>query len=103
MTKARYDAVKADLSSRIKGLRCTELVGHLESLGFKVKKGSKGNHHTYSHPDLKSFHGSNFDCGHGKNPILKPAYVRRAIAVLEEYESELFPTEESIIQSPSKK
>ena len=80
-----YHAVLANLRSNIVTTKCDILVKLLESLEYKVRKGSAGNHYSYSHPNIKGFHGSNFDCGHGKNPTIKKPYIRIAIRTLESH------------------
>lgn len=61
----------------------------LGQLGFRVRDCGGGNHKAFSHPNLPGFFGGNYNCGHGKNPQLKPTYVRRIIRILEEWEAYL--------------
>lgn len=70
-------------------MRCSELTRELESLGFRVRAGKKGNHKVVSHSGLKDFHGTRFDGGHGADAELKPCYVSQAIKVLESWSDEL--------------
>jgi predicted RNA binding protein YcfA (HicA-like mRNA interferase family) len=95
MAKDLLDTVISDLKNRQKSLRCAELKKHLESLGFDVRKGSSGNHFTFTHPKIRTFFGSNYDCGHGRNPEVLPVYIKKAIKTLETYESELRSESES--------
>lgn len=88
---AAYQAVLAYLGSNLTSTKCDKLVKLLGSLGYAVRKGSSGNHHSYSHPDMKSFYGSNFDCGHGKNPTIKERYIKIAIRTLESHSSYFDP------------
>jgi hypothetical protein len=88
MAKLKYDGIVDQLRARKTTMRCDELVGHLEELGFIVRKGNNGKHHTFSHPKLAEFAG-NFDCGHGRNPQVLPVYIGKVIKQLEKYESEL--------------
>ncbi len=67
---------------------CKEVVRVLGDLGFVVKPGSKGKHHTYTHPRLKGFRAG-FDCGHGRNPDVLPFYVKDIAKNLEEFEGDL--------------
>lgn len=82
------DAIR-QLEESIESLRCEKLVRLLKGLGFAVRKGSRGNHWVYSHRELENFHGSNFDCGHGRNRVIKPVYVRKVIKTLTKYREEL--------------
>lgn len=68
--------------------RCEEVVKILESLGFTVRDTKKG-HKVFKHDGLENFFGSNFNCGHGKNPEVKKAYLRNILRVIEEYEDDL--------------
>jgi hypothetical protein len=77
------------LSREKKSIRCGDVTKLLESLGFVVRDGTKGGHKIYSYFGLGDFHGSSFNCGHGKNPEIKPIYVTNIIDVLNKYESEI--------------
>jgi hypothetical protein len=68
-------------------ITCAALKKMLEDLGFHVTKGTKGNHHRYMHPQLKSFHGAKFDCGH--KATLKPFYPKDVLSTLLELEDDL--------------
>jgi hypothetical protein len=71
-------------------MRCLDVCKNLERLGFVVKKKASGNHKVFNHPSLPDFHGSNFDCGHGKNAQVKSPYIKRNILpVLRRYREEL--------------
>lgn len=61
----------------------------LERLGFEVKDGKRGGHKLFFHDHLPSFTSSSFNCGHGKNPEIKPAYIKKLIRTLREHESDL--------------
>lgn len=93
MAKPRYDDLVQALhqAARAGGenLRCDDLVRMLEGLGFVVTRGSSGNHYTFTHPSIAEFHGGNFNGGSGRNPQLKPVYVRSVLKVLRELEDEL--------------
>lgn len=81
-----YRAVLAELVSNIGSTKCDRLVKLLESLEYKVRKGTSGNHHVYSHPKMKHFYGGDFDCGHGRNPVIeKKVYIRNVIRILESH------------------
>jgi hypothetical protein len=87
MPKASYDEVVNVLKSR--NSTCEDIDKMLSGLGFSVKRRSNGNHHTYTHPELDAFMGSNYDCGHGKNPVPKQQYFRNILKVLKTYETDL--------------
>jgi predicted RNA binding protein YcfA (HicA-like mRNA interferase family) len=84
------------LDSVIKGLRlaaasvkCKDLAKTLTSLGFEVRNGRKSGHKVYVHHGLTTFTTGGYTCGHGKNPEIKPVYVKKVAANLENYKSEL--------------
>jgi hypothetical protein len=87
MAKASYDEVVNQLKRG--NVTCEEIDRLLSGLGFAVSRRANGNHHTYIHPGLGDFFGSNYDCGHGRNPVPKPSYFRNILKVLAKYESEL--------------
>lgn len=70
-------------------MRCAELQGHLEALGFAVRTGRKTGHRIVTHRKLAGFTSTSFSCGHGKNSQIKPAYIRNIRRVLEIYRSEI--------------
>ena len=59
----------------------------LESLGFRVKSGNNGRHHTFSHPEIKDFFGGNYDCGHGARML--PVYAKNVLKILLDLQEEL--------------
>ena len=61
----------------------------LESLGFEVRDGKRGGHKLFFHDGLPDFRSGSFNCGHGKNPEVKPAYITKIINVLETYDESL--------------
>lgn len=77
------------LQASRKSIRCHELVELLESLGFTVRDGKRGGHKVFTHPHLPAFHSASFNCGHGRNPEIKPAYIRNVLRVLDTHEDEL--------------
>lgn len=87
MAKPSYD----DVVNEVKRKRstCAELVSMLEALGFSVRHGNNGNHHTFTHLLLPGFRGGNFDCGHGRDPVPKAPYFTKVVRILEAYEHEL--------------
>jgi hypothetical protein len=87
LAKGSYDDVVNEISAA--KCSCARLADLLRSLGFTVRKGSSGNHQVYSHPCIPPFTGSNYNCGHGKNPTPKPVYFRNICKVLRQYETEL--------------
>lgn len=72
-----------------KALRCKEVIAALESLGFEVRDTNRGGHKVYVHDELDNFYSSSFNCDHGKNPQIKPAYIKKIAKVLKHYEQEL--------------
>jgi hypothetical protein len=87
-----YRDVVARLTAEVATTRCADLVQMLESLGFHVTNRTNGNHRVYYHPELSrvsDFKTANFDCGHGRNPEVRPQYVRNVLRVLRIYEAEI--------------
>jgi predicted RNA binding protein YcfA (HicA-like mRNA interferase family) len=77
------------LGARPAGIRCHELVRLLEGLGFNVQRRRSGGHHTFTHPDLRGFHGSNFNCGHRDTDFIKAGYIRKILRLLNEFQEQL--------------
>jgi hypothetical protein len=70
-------------------LCCEDVKQLLTRLGFDVRDGKLGGHKIYVHQGLPSFHSGSFNCGHGKNPEIKPAYITKIVQVLKQYKNEL--------------
>jgi hypothetical protein len=68
-------------------ITCEEMSKILSDLGFNVKRGANGAHHTFSHPKIKTFFGSNYDCGHGAKML--PVYPKSVLRVLIELQDDL--------------
>ena len=83
------ERVIAELRAARAKTSCGEMARLLKSLGFTVVDRKKPGHKAYFHQGLKNFRGSNYTCGHGKNPDLKTVYVTNVIRVLKKYEGEL--------------
>ena len=84
-----FDTIIRELKSVRANARCNDLSKKLESLGFEVRDGKKGGHKVFVHDHLPSFMSGSFNCGHGKNPEIKPAYIKKIIQTLKEHESDL--------------
>jgi len=70
-------------------IRCRELTKILESLGFEVRNGKKQGHKIFIHHGLEAFTSGGYSCGHGKNPEVKPVYIKRIARLLNQYKTEL--------------
>jgi len=73
---------------RVANLRCQEICDSLVHLGFRVRNGRAG-HRIVSHAGLPDWFGTDFDCGHGQNNTVKPAYVRKLVRILSDLKDEL--------------
>jgi hypothetical protein len=82
-------AAREQLEQAVTSLRCSDLVSILETLGFDVRAGKKSGHKVMTHPGVPGFTSQAFTCGHGKNPEIKPVYVRKVVATLRQFEPEL--------------
>ena len=70
-------------------MRCSAMEDLLVSLGFRVRDGKLGGHKTFSHPQLKFFFGSSYDCGHKTDGVLKLPYVLKVARVIKLHRDEL--------------
>ena len=77
------------LQLRKSSLCCEDVKQLLTSLGFDVRDGKLGGHKIYVYQGLPSFHSGSFNCRHGKNPEIKPAYITKIVQVLKQYKNEL--------------
>ena len=72
----------------LKGMRCSAVRRALEKLKFNVRDAAAG-HRVVSHPGLAGFHGASFNCGHGRDDLVKPIYIRNLVKVLIQWQEEL--------------
>lgn len=70
-------------------LCCKDVTSLLEALGYSVRDGNKGGHKVFTHSGLGEFASSSFNCGHGRNPEIKPAYIGKIIKLVQQYKEEL--------------
>jgi hypothetical protein len=77
------------LKKRKTNLACQEIKNLLEQLGFDVRDGKRGGHKVFTHCGLPLFTSSSFNCGHGRNPEVKPAYIVKINRLLTQYEADL--------------
>jgi len=70
-------------------MRCQDTVGIFDGLGFEVRDGKKQGHKIIFHTGIPGFFSASFTCGHGRNPGIKPAYVRQIRKLLLRYKSEI--------------
>lgn len=87
--KLQISKTITDLQQRKASLCCEEIKGLLVNLGFEVRDGKQGGHKIFVHQGLPSFLSGSFNCGHGKNPEVKPAYIGKIIRVLNQHHEEL--------------
>ncbi len=87
--KLQIEDVKKQLQAHKTNLCCDDVKRILEGLGFEVRDGSKGGHKIFVHAGLPSFYSSSFNCGHGKNPEIKPSYISKIVNILKQYNDEL--------------
>lgn len=89
MSKLIFDQVVDKLSAAKRSIRCDELAEQLTLLGFEVREGKRGGHRVYVHDGLREFTSSSYNCGHGRNPEIKPAYIGDVLKILCRYEAEI--------------
>jgi GT2 family glycosyltransferase len=85
---ARLAHTISQLQAAKSSIRCEELAAYMHDLGFVVRAGDAG-HKVVTHPGLKGFYSASYNCGHGRNPEIKPAYIGKILRILRQYESEL--------------
>ncbi|MEW8426131.1 MAG: type II toxin-antitoxin system HicA family toxin [Candidatus Thiodiazotropha sp.] len=85
----QYDKVLEQLSTGGSSIRCQELADKLISLGFEVRDGKKAGHKVFVHHGMESFTSGGYTCGHGRNPEIKPVYIKKVAKLLRQYETEL--------------
>lgn len=84
-----------DWRHRTAGLRCEEVCTGLRHMGFEVRNGRRGGHKIVTHDRLKDFFGTDFNCGHGRNDVVKEAYIKKLLRVIGEWQDELEGQEQS--------
>jgi len=67
----------------------SHLTTQLIELGFDVRDGKQGGHKIFVHQGLSAFYSGSFNCGHGKNPEIKPAYITKIIQILKQNQEAL--------------
>lgn len=80
-----YQKTLVTLKARKASLCCNEVVKLLEDLGFTVDSKTAG-HKVFTHRGLPEFYSGSFNCGHGKNPEIKPAYITNLLRTLSMHE-----------------
>jgi hypothetical protein len=88
MSGKQFD-ISLSLFQSNRALRCKDVVSELEKLGFEVRDGKRGGHKVFFHGGLSDFRSGSFNCDHGKNPQIKPAYISKVAKTLKMYEQEL--------------
>lgn len=86
---ATVQEVIDEFRARAGSLRCAEVCKALRDLGFDVRGGDGPGHKVVGNSKLAGFHGTNFDCGHGKNAEIKLPYVKHLARVLDQWKSEI--------------
>ena len=54
-----------------------------------VETSKQGGHKIYVHDGLPEFKSASYNCGHGRNPEIKPAYIRNVLRILRQHEAEI--------------
>lgn len=89
MTSDKLKQVLEDLASSGASLKCDDMRRYLEALGFEVRDGTKAGHKIVTHKGLVNFYSTSYTCGHGKNPEIKPPYIRNIRKTLLRHEEEI--------------
>lgn len=85
----KYTTIVETLKNNKTNIRCDELAASLTQLGFEVRDGKKGGHKIFVHDGLQDFYSGGYNCGHGNNPVIKPAYIGKVLNILVQYKDEL--------------
>jgi hypothetical protein len=89
VARQTHKEVVEALTASKASIRCGALAEQLERLGFEVRDGKQGGHKIFVHDGIPGFFSGSYDCGHGKNPEIKPAYIRKVLRILRQYEEEI--------------
>ena len=89
MPSLKFDEVVNQLKAARSSIRCQQMARFLEQLGFEVRDAKKQGHKVFVHGSIESFSGSNYTCGHGRNPEIKSVYVSKVLKVLKQHEVEI--------------
>jgi hypothetical protein len=89
MSKLLFGQVLDKLTATKRSIRCDELAEQLVLLGFEVRDGKQGGHKIYVHDGLTEFKSASYNCGHGRNPEIKPAYISNVLRILRQHEAEI--------------
>jgi hypothetical protein len=87
--RKQLDTVSERLTTASSSIRCQELAEMLSSLGFEVRDGKKQGHKVFVHHGVTSFTSGGYTCGHGRNPEIKPVYIKKVLRLLKQYGTEL--------------
>lgn len=83
------DSVLSDLRARKTNVRCNEMRGHLEKLGYTLTPGKCEGHKIVTHHALVGFTTTSYDCGHAKNGIIKLPYTVKIIRAISDFQEGL--------------
>ena len=89
MTSPKLEKICTLLKETEAKVKCSDLRSHLEQLGFTVRDGKRAGHKVVTHPSLKDFYSTSYNCGHGGNSVIKPAYIRNILKSLKIHEQAL--------------
>jgi len=87
--KLLYTEVVKTLQASKASIRCDTLAEQLARLGFEVRDGKRGGHKVFFHDGISTFTSGSYNCGHGRNPEIKPAYIGKILRILLRYEAEI--------------
>lgn len=87
--KINVTTVIHQLQQHKSSLCCEDVKRLLSELGFDVRDGKQGGHKIFVHQGLSAFYSGSFNCGHGKNPEIKPAYITKIIQILKQNQEAL--------------
>lgn len=89
MSDVTFDEVVATLSAAKRSIRCDELTVQQTRLGFEVREGKRGGHRVFVHDGLSDFISASYNCGHGRNPEIKPVYINDVLKILRRHDAEI--------------
>ncbi|WP_419602385.1 type II toxin-antitoxin system HicA family toxin [Thiolapillus sp.] len=89
VAKQAFEELVGILNASVSSIRCDTLAAQLARLGFEVRDGKQGGHKIFVHGGIPEFFSGSYNCGHGKNPEIKPAYIRKVLRILQQHEKEI--------------
>jgi len=88
---SNFDKLHKELSDKATSanVKCRDFTKLLGEFGFDIRDGKRGGHKIVTHPDITSWLGSDYNCGHSKGDDVKPVYIKEFLKIVNRLEDEL--------------